>query len=335
MPPILIRCHSLPPALSELQSSGYVLLAICPADAPCAALLGRGSEGRTPPSPTIQLVVDSDPGWENALRILEGAESDVGTAREGEWVVSRGKSDEETGEGRAGMRYRDLIPGRLEGLVVASLISIPDGGPVADYVHHHRIRFQMIFCRKGWVKVVYENNGPPFIMHPGDCVIQPPHIRHRVLESSPGLEVVELASPAIHATFPDPSTILPNTAVDPDKVYSGQKFVRHVAENATWRSSNLQGWEERDLGIAAATGGAYASRVHRALALGRTNIRHDHEMVFWFVLSGKVEVSRGAGEGKLSLGEGDSVVLPARQDALVEGDVGTQLLEVEFRRVKQ
>ena len=34
-------------------------------------------------------------------------------------------------EGRAGMRYRDLIPGRLGGRFIASHILIPTGGPVA------------------------------------------------------------------------------------------------------------------------------------------------------------------------------------------------------------
>ena len=34
--------------------------------------------------------------------------------------------------GRAGMHYRDLVPSRLGGAVIASHIRIPDGGPVPD-----------------------------------------------------------------------------------------------------------------------------------------------------------------------------------------------------------
>jgi quercetin dioxygenase-like cupin family protein len=41
----------------------------------------------------------------------------------------------------------------------------------------------MIYCHRGWVRVVYEDQGEPFVMHPGDCVLQPPGIRHRVLEA--------------------------------------------------------------------------------------------------------------------------------------------------------
>ena len=84
------------------------------------------------------------------------------------------------------MRYRDLVPGRLGGRYIASHIEIPDGGTVPDYVHFHDVVFQMIFCAAGWVRVVYEDQGEPFVLHAGDCVLQPPLIRHRVLEASPG-----------------------------------------------------------------------------------------------------------------------------------------------------
>ena len=101
-----------------------------------------------------------------------------GSARKEEWVT-----------GRAGMEYRDLLPNRMGGQLIASHIRIQNGGPVADYVHHHHVRFQMIYCCRGWVKVVYEDQGAPFVMEAGDCVLQPPHIRHRVLECSDNMEV--------------------------------------------------------------------------------------------------------------------------------------------------
>ena len=110
------------------------------------------------------------------------------------------------------MLYRDLIPGRLGGRYIASHITIPEGGPVADWVHYHRIAFQLIVVRRGWVRVVYEDQGEPFVMSAGDLVLQPPGIRHRVLESSPGLEVVEIS--ARRSTRPSPTTSwrLPNGA---------------------------------------------------------------------------------------------------------------------------
>jgi hypothetical protein len=81
--------------------------------------------------------------------------------------------------GRAGMHYRDLVPSRLGGAIIASHIRIPDGGPVPDMVHFHKVGFQLIFCIKGWVDVVYEDQGPPIRLTAGDCFIQPPEIRHR------------------------------------------------------------------------------------------------------------------------------------------------------------
>lgn len=82
-----------------------------------------------------------------------------------------------------------------------------------DYVHFHKVRFQMIYCYKGWVRVVYEDQGPPLVMRAGDCVLQPPRIRHRVLESSPGLEVIEIGCPAEHETFADHDLQLPTPVV--------------------------------------------------------------------------------------------------------------------------
>ena len=53
---------------------------------------------------------------------------------EPEFIVSRASDDLEAG--RAGMLYRDLIPGRLGGRYIASHIVIAEGGPVADWVHY-------------------------------------------------------------------------------------------------------------------------------------------------------------------------------------------------------
>jgi len=90
-----------------------------------------------------------------------------------EVVWSDADQDDTWSQGRAGMHYRDLLPTRLGGAFIASHIRIPDGGEVPDYVHYHNVYFQMIYCYRGWVRVVYEDQGPPFVMRPGDCVLQP------------------------------------------------------------------------------------------------------------------------------------------------------------------
>ena len=169
----------------------------------------------------------------------------------------------ESGVGRAGMRYRDLIPDRWGGRFIASHITIPDAGPVPDYVHFHKIRFQLIFVKNGWVRVVYEDQGEPFVLETGDCVIQPPEIRHRVLESSGGLEVIEIGCPAEHETIADWSMSLPTGPGDPARAWDGQRFVRHIAEGASHQPWRIDGWECRDSGIGAATDGLAGVRVAR------------------------------------------------------------------------
>ncbi|MBL0124533.1 MAG: hypothetical protein IPP88_17980 [Betaproteobacteria bacterium] len=145
-----------------------------------------------------------------------------------EYILTRMNDADAWVTGRAGMQYRDLIPGRFGGRFIGSHIRIPDGGPVPDYVHFHKVRFQMIFCKAGWVRVVYEDQGEPFLLRAGDCVLQPPGIRHRVLEASAGLEVIELGCPAIHETLADHQISLPTMQVLPQREFGGQRFARHV-----------------------------------------------------------------------------------------------------------
>lgn len=166
--------------------------------------------------------------------------------------------------GRAEMLYRDLVPGRDGGRLIGSHIRIPVGGAVPDYVHFHTVDFQIIYCWRGWVRVVYEDQGPPFVLEPGDAVLQPPQIRHQVLECSPGLEVIEVASPAEHQTAADPELALPTTALRPERTFGGQRFVRHRAATARWERRGALDW--RDLGTEEATGGLVTTGVARTRA---------------------------------------------------------------------
>lgn len=219
--------------------------------------------------------------------------------------------------GRAGMGYRDLVPDRQGGRFVASHIRIAAGGTVPDYVHFHDVRFQMIFCYRGWVEVVYEDQGEPFVMHPGDCVLQPPMIRHRVLESSAGLEVIEIGCPAIHDTHADPATTLPTGRVLPERGYGlGQRFVRHIAADATWSAADAGGFEFRNIGIDGATHGVAGVRVLRralgdtAIAAEMTSHVHTGEFFLTFVLDGTVTAHFGE-LPPTALAHGDCVVVPA------------------------
>ena len=213
---VQLPCSDLTPALDFFVGRlGFRVETIFPADDPqVASLSGHGLRLRLAPGEGdpghIRIAVPELPA-EPELVAPNGARVEYVLADPPyvlpplvpEFVITRAADSEGAGEGRAGMLYRDLIPSRLGGRFIASHIQIPDGGPVADWVHFHKIRFQMIFCRRGWVRVAYEDQGEPFVLQPGDCVLQPPRIRHRVLEASDGLEVVEIGCPALHETLAD------------------------------------------------------------------------------------------------------------------------------------
>ena len=242
-------------------------------------------------------------------------------------VVTRAALDALWHAGRAGLFYRDLLPDRLGGRYIASHIRITDAGPVADYVHFHKVQFQMIFCRKGWVRVVYEDQGEPFVMEAGDCVLQPPRIRHRVLESSAAMEVVEVSCPALHETFADPALPLPNPRLQPQRVFSGQRFVRHVAKGATWEPWRAPGFASRDLGMAAATGQIATARVVRGGGAPTSPImRHSGDFLFFFVLSGSTTLHAGA---EHALAADDCCAIPAGMDyRFASNSPDLELLEV-------
>ena len=138
-----------------------------------------------------------------------------------------------------------------------------------------------------------------------------PQIRHRVLESSPGLEVIEIGSPAEHETFGDLEMELPTVQMNPARDFGGQRFVRHVAKGASWYPWRVGGFEFRDTGIAEATDGLAGARVVRPRGAPDERLaRHDAELLFLFVLDGSMTL-HCEGRAAESLRVGDCVVLPS------------------------
>lgn len=213
--------------------------------------------------------------------------------------------------GRAGMLYRDLIPDRLGGSIIASHIRIPNGGPVPDMVHYHTIGFQLIFCYQGWVKVVYEDQGEPIILHAGDCVTQPPEIRHRVLEASDNLEVIEIGVPAAHMTTIDHSMELPTKTFNPKREFKGQTFCHHQLKNAVWQNWELEDFKFRDTGINDATRGAASVVVIKADKKNNSSnlIKHNADIHFTFVMQGQIQLIVD-GHGTHILKKGEAFVMP-------------------------
>lgn len=191
--------------------------------------------------------------------------------------------------GRAGMSYRDLIPTRLGGRFVASHIRVDADGPVPDYVHYHRIRFQMIYCLRGAVRLVYEDQGEPFTMRAGDCVLQPPTIRHRVLASE-GLEVVEVGCPAEHPTHVDHDMTLPTGRHAPGRDYGGQRYALHRAADNHWQASDDGRLSARDFGFAEATHGLARAGVVRLQDDAPFVFGHDGEFLMLFLARGRARL---------------------------------------------
>jgi quercetin dioxygenase-like cupin family protein len=314
---VVLACAELAPTLEVFQRLGFRIETIFPADAPrVASLSGHGLRLRLEPGAgeagTIRLPGAGEPlTAPNGTRI-EFVDPDpplkVPPLVPG-FVLTRAADRPGVGEGRAGMLYRDLIPGRLGGRFIASHITIPEGGPVADWVHFHKVRFQMIFCVRGWVRVVYEDQGEPFVMQPGDCVLQPPRIRHRVLESSPGLEVVEVGCPALHETLADQDMVLPTGRLDPGRDFEGQRFLRHVAADTAWTADARPGFERQETAMAAATGGLADVRVIRPAGARVFEAVADPggELTFGFVLAGSAMLAYA---GSHPLAAADAFVIP-------------------------
>ncbi len=338
---VLLPCTELDVTVDFFtERLGFQLDMIMPADDPAVAVLsGHGvrirlSRAAAGDPGTLRL---SGPGLEAAeltapngtrIQLVDAAAPLEVPSSAPTFEVSRPDGDI-GGVGRAGMRYRDLLPSRQGGRFIASHVLIPDGGPVPDYVHHHRIRFQMIYCAAGWVRVVYEDQGPPFVLEAGDCVLQPPHIRHQVLESSPGLEVIEIGCPAEHETGVDHVLSLPTAEVHPERDFGGQFFVRHHAASAVWRPWRLAGFESRDTGIGVATGGLAGARVVRvAGSPAGESTTHDGELQFWYVLAGAVTLGL-EGQAEEALAKGTAVAVPAGAAyRLGEPSSDLELLEV-------
>jgi mannose-6-phosphate isomerase-like protein (cupin superfamily) len=102
---------------------------------------------------------------------------------------------------RSYARYRDLgFAKATGGLVQAHVIRmIP---PVTDEVrkrHIHDVELQLVYVLKGSMTTDFEGQGP-VTMRAGSAWIQPPRIKHTVLDYSDDCEVLEIVLPANFGT---------------------------------------------------------------------------------------------------------------------------------------
>jgi hypothetical protein len=99
---------------------------------------------------------------------------------------------------RSYAHYRDLGMGKAtKGLLQAHVIRlIPPCDPaVVSKRHFHEVDVQMIYVLKGWIKSEFEGQGE-VTMRQGAAWLQPPRIKHTVLDYSDDCELLEIISPA-------------------------------------------------------------------------------------------------------------------------------------------
>ena len=102
---------------------------------------------------------------------------------------------------RAYARYRDLgMAQATSGAAVAHVIRFVP--PCTDEVrqwHTHDVQFQMIYVLRGWIETEMEGRAPE-TMRVGSAWLQPPNIKHRVINYSDDCELLEVVLPATFAT---------------------------------------------------------------------------------------------------------------------------------------
>ena len=94
--------------------------------------------------------------------------------------------------------YRDLgIAAATGGLARAHVIRMigPCDPAEVSKRHYHDVDLQMIYVLKGWMKSEFEGAGV-ITMREGSCWLQPPKIKHTVLDYSDDCEVLEIILPA-------------------------------------------------------------------------------------------------------------------------------------------
>jgi mannose-6-phosphate isomerase-like protein (cupin superfamily) len=98
---------------------------------------------------------------------------------------------------RSYARYRDLgIAEATGGMVQAHVIRmVPPCTDEARKAHYHDVEFQMVYVLRGSMTTDFDAKGP-ITMHAGSCWIQPPKIKHAVLDYSDDCEVLEIILPA-------------------------------------------------------------------------------------------------------------------------------------------
>jgi quercetin dioxygenase-like cupin family protein len=97
---------------------------------------------------------------------------------------------------RTYFEYRDLgVRDATAGRAVMHVIRARGDHQATGEWHRHAVQLQLVYVTRGWVRFEYEGVGE-VRLEAGSCVHQPPGIRHREIEHSADLELIEIVLPA-------------------------------------------------------------------------------------------------------------------------------------------
>ena len=225
------------------ETLGFRLDSIFPADDPAVAVMsGHGlrlrlERGVDVAPGAIRILCDDPAGFaggEHDLVAPNGARIEIRPAAPAlempptrhDLLVQRSEGSGSWGVGRAGNALPRPHPGALGRQ--RHRLAHPHPGRRARAGHGalpcRRVSAHLLL--PGWVRVVYEDQGPPFTLDAGDCLIQPPEIRHRVLESSANAEGDRAgARRPRHPTMIDHALTLPRPCAIRNEISAGSASV--------------------------------------------------------------------------------------------------------------
>lgn len=91
----------------------------------------------------------------------------------------------------------DITEGKVHVHLIKTTAPCPEGG---SGLHYHDLEFQMVYCLEGRSTVWFEGHGEQHFEE-GDCWVQPPCIKHNVLNYSDDYLLMEMTIPAEYETI--------------------------------------------------------------------------------------------------------------------------------------
>ncbi|MGE0748950.1 MAG: cupin domain-containing protein [Rhodospirillales bacterium] len=204
--------------------------------------------------------------------------------------------------------YRDLgVAAATGGAVDAYIMRAVQPCTAPFGLHRHDLGFELLFLLKGRLDLYFEGAGR-FATTAGTAIYQPPMIAHDVEGWSNDLELLEIIAPADFRTDALKPDEAPRTGIDGIPRLS----IVGTGQSVYTRDGLRPQFAYRDLGVRAATGGAWQAHLLRATGAGTAPIgmhRHALDFQMVYVMSGWVRFFY-EGHGEMTLGPGDCVNQP-------------------------